>query len=159
MLKNELKTNSYLENDHDYMVKVVVVGDSGVGKTNIISRYLKNEFNENSKSTIGCEFANKTIRVANIKIKFQIWDTAGQERYRAITNSFYNYSKGVLLVFDLSEHSSFVNLEGWLSDIEKNIGKEVSILVLGNKSDKERKVDKVELDNYIKDNSKNVKSD
>ena len=156
MLKNESKSNIIIENDHDYIVKVVIVGDSGVGKTNIISRYIKNEFIENSKATIGCEFANKTLLVNGIKIKFQIWDTAGQERYRAITNSFFQYSKGVMLVCDLTERASFEHFDWWLKDIEKNIGKEVSIVIVGNKSDleSERKVKKEELETYCKELSK-----
>ncbi len=158
MNKNEIRAGSILENEHDYIVKVVIVGDSAVGKTNIISRYAKNEFTEKTKATIGCEFANKTISVVNTKIKLQIWDTAGQERFRAITNSFYLYSKGVMLVFDLNNPNTFKSLPSWLNDIEKNIGNDASILILGNKSDLaeegKRKIDKNEIEEFCKKNSK-----
>jgi Ras-related protein Rab-11A len=88
---------------YDFLFKVVMIGDSGVGKSNLLMRYTKNEFNLESKTTIGVEFATKTIRTsAGHVIKSQIWDTAGQERYRAITTAYYRGAVGALLVYDVT---------------------------------------------------------
>jgi len=91
------------EEVYDFLFKVVMIGDSGVGKSNLLMRYTKGEFNIESKTTIGVEFATKTIKTPDSKvIKAQIWDTAGQERYRAITNAYYRGAVGALLVFDVT---------------------------------------------------------
>ena len=100
--------------EYDYLFKVVLIGDSGVGKSNLLSRFTRNEFNIDSKSTIGVEFATKSIEVEGKTIKAQIWDTAGQERYRAITSAYYRGAVGALLVFSIEKHSSFENVERWL---------------------------------------------
>jgi Ras-related protein Rab-11A len=89
------------EEIHDFLFKVVMIGDSGVGKSNLLMRYTKGEFNPNSKTTIGVEFFTKTIKTQDKKvIKAQIWDTAGQERYKSITNAYYRGAVGALLVYD-----------------------------------------------------------
>ncbi len=88
--------------------------DSGVGKTNLLSRFEKNEFSLESKPTIGVEFATKTVAFDNHKIKVQIWDTAGQERFRAITHAYYKGASGALIVFDLTRRSTFENVQKWL---------------------------------------------
>ena len=85
---------------YDYLFKVVVIGDSGVGKSNLLSRFTRNEFNLESKSTIGVEFATRTVTIDGKTIKAQIWDTAGQERYRAITSAYYRGALGALLVYE-----------------------------------------------------------
>ncbi|KAI3703887.1 hypothetical protein L1987_74083 [Smallanthus sonchifolius] len=90
------------DDDYDYLFKLVLIGDSGVGKSNLLSRFAKNEFNLESKSTIGVEFATRSIRVDDKIVKAQIWDTAGQERYRAITSAYYRGAVGALLVYDTS---------------------------------------------------------
>ena len=100
--------------EYDYLFKVVLIGDSGVGKSNLLSRFTRNEFNIDSKSTIGVEFATKSIEVEGKTIKAQIWDTAGQERYRAITSAYYRGAVGALLVYSIEKHSSFENVERWL---------------------------------------------
>ena len=87
-----------------------MIGDSGVGKSNLLSRFTRNEFNLESKSTIGVEFATRSIRVDGRTIKAQIWDTAGQERYRAITSAYYRGAVGALLVYDIAKHTSFENI-------------------------------------------------
>ena len=89
------------EEDYDMIFKVVLLGDSGVGKSNILSRYLKNEFSYDTKTTVGVEFGAKSIEIEDFKIKAQIWDTAGQERYKSITNAYYKGAKGALLVYDI----------------------------------------------------------
>ncbi|KAK9025676.1 hypothetical protein V6N11_038534 [Hibiscus sabdariffa] len=92
------------DDDYDYLFKLVLIGDSGVGKSNLLSRFARNEFNLESKSTIGVEFATRSIRVDDKVVKAQIWDTAGQERYRAITSAYYRGAVGALLVYDVTRH-------------------------------------------------------
>lgn len=94
----------------DFSYKIVLLGDSGVGKSNIISRFTKNEFNLESKTTIGVEFATKTLEIKGNTIKVQIWDTAGQERYRSMASAYYRGASGALLVYDITRASSFENL-------------------------------------------------
>ena len=91
------------DDDYDYLFKVVLIGDSGVGKSNLLSRFTRNEFSLESKSTIGVEFATRSIEVDGKTIKAQIWDTAGQERYRAITSAYYRGAVGALLVYDITK--------------------------------------------------------
>jgi Ras-related protein Rab-11A len=130
-------TNDKMENfDHDHVIKVVFIGDSGVGKTNILSRYCRDEFMLNSQSTIGVEFASKTISLDNGKIiKTQIWDTAGQERYKSVTNTYYYRSQGALVVFDITKPSSFKSVDRWVSQLREFAGNDVVIVIVGNKSD------------------------
>ncbi|CAI0449046.1 unnamed protein product [Linum tenue] len=99
------------DDDYDYLFKVVLIGDSGVGKSNLLSRFTRNEFSLESKSTIGVEFATRSIHVDDKVVKAQIWDTAGQERYRAITSAYYRGAVGALLVYDVTRHVTFENVE------------------------------------------------
>ncbi|CAN1282582.1 Ras-related protein Rab11C [Linum perenne] len=92
-----------VDHDYDYLFKIVLIGDSGVGKSNILSRFTRNEFCLESKSTIGVEFATRTLQVEGKTVKAQIWDTAGQERYRAITSAYYRGAVGALLVYDITK--------------------------------------------------------
>lgn len=121
--------------DYDYLFKIVLIGDSGVGKSNLLSRFTTNEFNIDSKSTIGVEFATRTIDVDGKKIKAQIWDTAGQERYRAITSAYYRGAVGALIVYDISKSSSYENCHHWLSELRENADDNVAVGLIGNKSD------------------------
>merc|ERR1711945_46158 len=97
--------------------KVVLIGDSGVGKSNLLSRFTRNEFNLESKSTIGVEFAHRSIQVEGKKVKAQIWDTAGQERYRAITSAYYRGAVGALLVYDITKPQTYENVQRWLTEL------------------------------------------
>ncbi|KAF2318963.1 hypothetical protein GH714_012008 [Hevea brasiliensis] len=92
-----------VDHEYDYLFKIVLIGDSGVGKSNILSRFTRNEFCLESKSTIGVEFATRTLQVEGKTVKAQIWDTAGQERYRAITSAYYRGAVGALLVYDITK--------------------------------------------------------
>ncbi len=117
------------------LLKVVLVGDSGVGKTNLMSRFIKAEFLAESKTTIGVEFANREVTVRGQRVKVQVWDTAGQERYRSIVSSYYRGAEGVMLVYDISRQSSFESIERWFKEI-KNYGDEnMNAMLIGNKSD------------------------
>ena len=114
---------------------VVLIGDSGVGKSNLLSRFTRNEFNLESKSTIGVEFATRSIQVDNKTIKAQIWDTAGQERYRAITSAYYRGAVGALLVYDIAKHLTYENVERWLKELRDHADNNIVIMLVGNKSD------------------------
>eukprot|EP00002_Diphylleia_rotans_P013880 TRINITY_DN2704_c0_g1_i1.p1 TRINITY_DN2704_c0_g1~~TRINITY_DN2704_c0_g1_i1.p1 ORF type:complete len:220 (+),score=59.41 TRINITY_DN2704_c0_g1_i1:65-724(+) len=124
------------DQEHDYLFKVVVVGDSGVGKSNLLTRFVKNEFNAESKTTIGVEFATRSINTDDGKrIKAQIWDTAGQERYRAITSAYYRGAVGALLAYDITKYSSFENVSKWLKELRTHSDRAIVIMLVGNKSD------------------------
>ncbi|KAG2462611.1 RB11A protein, partial [Polypterus senegalus] len=114
---------------------VVLIGDSGVGKSNLLSRFTRNEFNLESKSTIGVEFATRSIRVEGKTVKAQIWDTAGQERYRAITSAYYRGAVGALLVYDIAKHLTYENAERWLQELRDHADSNIVIMLVGNKSD------------------------
>uniref|UniRef100_A0A673W129 Ras-related protein Rab-25 n=1 Tax=Salmo trutta TaxID=8032 RepID=A0A673W129_SALTR len=114
---------------------VVLIGDSGVGKSNLLSRFTRNEFNLESKSTIGVEFATRSIQVDGKTVKAQIWDTAGQERYRAITSAYYRGAVGALLVYDIAKHLTYENVERWLKELRDHADSNIVIMLVGNKSD------------------------
>lgn len=119
----------------DPVRSVVLIGDSGVGKSNLLSRFTRNEFNLDSKSTIGVEFATRSIQVDSKTIKAQIWDTAGQERYRAITSAYYRGAVGALLVYDISKHQTYENVTRWLKELRDHADSNIVIMLVGNKSD------------------------
>lgn len=123
------------DDEYDYLFKVVLIGDSGVGKSNLLSRFTRNEFNLESKSTIGVEFATRSIEVDGKTIKAQIWDTAGQERYRAITSAYYRGAVGALLVYDIAKHLTYENVERWLRELRDHADQNIVIMLVGNKSD------------------------
>ncbi|KAG2260974.1 hypothetical protein Bca52824_068053 [Brassica carinata] len=123
------------DDDYDYLFKLVLIGDSGVGKSNLLSRFTKNEFSTETKSTIGVEFATRSVHVDEKIIKAQLWDTAGQERYRAITSAYYRGAVGALLVYDITRHVTFENVERWLKELRDHTDASVVIMLVGNKAD------------------------
>jgi len=123
------------DDDYDYLFKVVLIGDSGVGKSNLLSRFTRNEFSLESKSTIGVEFATRSIIVDGKTIKAQIWDTAGQERYRAITSAYYRGAVGALLVYDITRHTTFESVERWLKELQDHTDNNIVVMLVGNKAD------------------------
>jgi small GTP-binding protein len=128
------------DDDYDMIFKLVLIGDSGVGKSNILTRFIDNKFNLESKATVGVEFGTKIFDVNKTKIKAQIWDTAGQERYKAITGAYYKGAKGALLVFDLSRKETFDSVDRWVPDLRASADEKVTIILIGNKCDlKERR--------------------
>ena len=120
---------------YDLLFKLILIGDSCVGKSNILLKYLKNEFDPNSRATVGVEFGTKNIVINEKKIKIQIWDTAGEERYRSITSAYYKGAKGAFIVYDITRKSTFVNIDKWISDLKLNGDQNICIIILGNKSD------------------------
>ena len=125
------------EENYEMMFKVVLVGDSFVGKTNIMSKYLKNEFHEDSKATVGVEFGSRQFNIEGHSIKAQVWDTAGQERYKAITSAYYKGAKGAFVVYDITRKGSFESVERWVNDLLSSGDKKITILLIGNKCDLE----------------------
>ena len=120
---------------YDYAFKFILVGDTGVGKTSLISRFISGQFNPDHEFTVGVEFGTKTISIAEKVVKLQIWDTAGQEEFKAVTRSYYRSSAAALVVFDTTRKETFRSVARWVEDIRNN-GKKDSILVLvGNKID------------------------
>ena len=129
----ELSPGDYEQ--EDYKIKIIVVGDSGVGKTNLINRFASDKFDTNSKATIGVEFVYKTLKINKEVIKVEVWDTAGQERYRAITSSYYKGAKGAIIVYDITNEDSFNNVESWMNEVTKKGKMDMQFLLVGNKKD------------------------
>ncbi|PVD36563.1 hypothetical protein C0Q70_03548 [Pomacea canaliculata] len=120
---------------YDYLFKLLLIGDSGVGKTCLLFRFSEDAFNSTFISTIGIDFKIRTIELDGKKIKLQIWDTAGQERFRTITTAYYRGAMGIMLVYDITNEKSFDNIRNWIRNIEEHASKDVEKMVLGNKCD------------------------
>lgn len=151
MSSEDVKIEEYsssIYGENEYKFKVVVVGDSGVGKTNLIHRFVKNNFNENTKATVGVEFLSKTFQIKGEIFKIEVWDTAGQERYKAITSSYYKGSNGALIVYDLTRESSFQNIEKWAKELKEKSNDNVCLIMVGNKSDLKSEI-KVQTDEAL----------
>ena len=131
-------------NNYELLYKIIIIGDTCVGKSNILSRYLKDEFKEDAKATVGVELGTKFLKIKNIGAKLQIWDTAGQERYRSITSSYYKGSHGCFIVYDITNETSFQSIDKWFEQAQKEASKDISIILVGNKCDleNERKISK-----------------
>ena len=123
------------DDNYDLIFKIVLIGDSGVGKTNILSRFINNEFSLTTQATVGVEFGSKIIKKGEKLIKLQIWDTAGQERYKSITSAYYKGSKGAFVVYDISHKSTFDNVDKWIDELKNHGSEDVFIMLVGNKSD------------------------
>ncbi|OWM82182.1 ras-related protein Rab11D-like [Punica granatum] len=122
----------------DYVFKVVLIGDSAVGKSQILSRFARNEFSLDSKATIGVEFQTRTLVIEHKSVKAQIWDTAGQERYRAVTSAYYRGAVGAMLVYDITRRQSFEHIPRWLEELRSHADKNIVIMLVGNKTDLEK---------------------
>ncbi|PWA87389.1 RAB GTPase [Artemisia annua] len=127
--------NASVDEDCDYLFKMVLIGDSAVGKTNLLSRFAKDEFYLDSKPTIGVEFAYRNTKVGDKTVKAQIWDTAGQERFRAITSSYYRGALGAMLVYDITRQGTFDNIKKWLHELREFGDRDMVIVLVGNKTD------------------------
>ncbi|KAG8391972.1 hypothetical protein BUALT_Bualt01G0243000 [Buddleja alternifolia] len=132
---NQEMNGSEFEEKIDYVFKVVVIGDSAVGKTQLLSRFAKNQFCLDSKSTIGVEFQTRTVNIKSKLIKAQIWDTAGQERYRAVTSAYYRGALGAMLVYDVTKRQSFDNVARWVEELRAHADNSIVIMLIGNKAD------------------------
>ena len=139
-----------------YQFKIILLGDSGVGKTSLLGRYMDEEFISNKPCTINADFKIKSIALdQNSSAQITIWDTCGQERYRAMTRQYFKDAHGIILIYDIADKRSFSNLSIWLEEIKKNNGKDdISIILVGNKIDlKFRNVNKEDAENFAKNNN------
>jgi len=123
--------------EFDYLFKVILVGSSGVGKSNLESRFTRNEFTQGSKATIGVDFAGKTVTVQGSRVRAQIWDTAGQERFKAVSTTYYRNSAAAMVVYDITNRKSFTDVSSWVRDLRELSEKDVILMMVGNKTDLE----------------------
>jgi len=121
--------------EEDYVFKIVVIGDSAVGKTQLLGRFTRDEFFLDSKSTIGIEFQTRTVDIARRRVKAQIWDTAGQERYRAVTGACYRGALGAMLVNDVTRRHTFEHAARWVDELRAHADKSIVVMLIGNKAD------------------------
>ncbi|XP_040992502.1 ras-related protein RABA5b-like [Juglans microcarpa x Juglans regia] len=121
----------------EYLFKIVLVGDSAVGKSNLLSRFARNEFDTNSKATIGVEFQTQVVEIDGKEVKAQIWDTAGQERFRAVTSAYYRGAVGALIVYDISRRTTFDSVKRWLDELSTHCDTTMGRMLVGNKCDLE----------------------
>lgn len=135
-----------LVDEFDLMFKILLLGDSAVGKSNLLLRYTKDQFMTDMRSTIGVEFATKSLKLDGFELNVQIWDTAGMERYRSITSAYYRGAKGVIICYDITRKATFDNVDKWLDDFKSKADDDAVILLIGNKNDlnEQREVDKEE---------------
>jgi len=139
---------------YDFLLKIIIIGETGTGKSCLLHHFTQNTFKEHSQHTIGVEFASRTINVGEKKIKLQLWDTAGQERFRSVTRSYYRGAAAALLVYDITNRQSFTNLAKWLVDARALGSSNLVAVLVGNKSDKEedREVDWSEASRWAAEN-------
>ena len=124
-----------MNSEYDYLFKLLLIGDSGVGKSCLLLRFADDTYTESYISTIGVDFKIRTIELDGKTIKLQIWDTAGQERFRTISSTYYRGAHGIIVVYDVTNHTSFDNVTRWLTEIDKYAREGVNKLLVGNKSD------------------------
>ncbi|CRG97917.1 ras-related protein Rab-1A, putative [Plasmodium gallinaceum] len=121
--------------DYDYLYKIILIGDSGVGKSCILLRFSDDHFTESYITTIGVDFRFRTIKVDEKIVKLQIWDTAGQERFRTITSAYYRGADGIIIIYDTTDRNSFLHIDEWMNEINKYTNEDTCKLLVGNKAD------------------------
>jgi len=132
---NAAATKARLNTTDEFDSKIVLLGDSGVGKTSIAVRYVQESFSSKLPPTIGASFLTKRIAVDNFKIKLQLWDTAGQERFRSLAPMYYRGAVAAILVFDLTNETSFNKVKDWVTELRTNVSEEIIMCIVGNKAD------------------------
>jgi Ras-related protein Rab-1A len=123
----------------DYLFKILIIGDSSVGKSACLLRFANDTFSKSYYSTIAVDFKMRSLTINNKKIKLQIWDTAGQERFKTITSTYYRGAHGIILMYDITDKNSFNNIGNWIKDVDRFTGKDVNKILVGNKCDIEEK--------------------
>lgn len=121
--------------NYDTIMKILLIGDSGVGKSCLLVRFVDDKFNPSFITTIGIDFKIKTVEINGQKIKLQLWDTAGQERFRTITTAYYRGAMGIILVYDVTDEKTFANIRTWFKTVTEHANDEAQLLLVGNKSD------------------------
>lgn len=140
---------------YDYLIKCLVIGDSGIGKSSLMLRFTNDVFSNEYISTIGVDFKIKTIALENKTIKYQIWDTAGQDRFRTITSSYYRGSNAILICYDVTEKETFQNVKKWLEEVKRYATGNPLLILCGTKSDlsNKRQISTIDGKNYATDNN------
>lgn len=146
------KVSSITSNEYDYLIKLVVVGDSGVGKSCLLLRYCDNSYTDSYISTIGVDFKIKTLTIGNKVVKLQVWDTAGQERFRTIVSSYYRGANAVMIVYDVTDEETFNSIPNWIDEIDRQSTIALIKIIVGNKTDlvAKRVVDKVRAEEFAR---------
>ena len=139
-----------MTDNFDLTLKILIVGDSSVGKTNFINRFIENKFNNNYMTTSGIDLKTANLEIKNKNIRIQIWDTAGQEKYKAITKNLFLKVMGAIIIFDITNEKSFNNLKNWVQMIKEECGPHMTIIIVGNKNDlnEQRKINEEEVIAY-----------
>ena len=144
-------------NKYEFIFKIILIGNSGVGKSSILQRYIQKVFDDNYSCTIGVDFFMKSLNIGEKSIKLQLWDTAGTEKFRSITTGYYRGANAAFVVFDLTSKKSFNALNEWIQNYYKysNPDSEKNVVLIGNKSDliEEREITEEEINNFVKDNN------
>ena len=121
--------------DYDYLFKILLIGNSGVGKSSLLLRFADEYFNDTQMPTIGVDFKIRTIEVDTKDVRLQIWDTAGQERFKTITSAYYKGSQGIIVTYDITDRTSFTQVIEWMNEVEKNADCLMAKMLIGNKKD------------------------
>jgi len=138
---------------YDFLFKFIVIGDTAVGKSCLLHRFIDNKFKKESTHTIGVEFGSKIVEVGGRNVKLQIWDTAGQERFRSVTRSYYRGAAGAILVYDITNRDTYNHVSSWLSDARSLANKDIAIILVGNKVDlQNREVTFLEASRFAQEN-------
>ena len=137
-----------MSKNYDKSLSMILIGNTSVGKTCLTKRYTENVFSENLLTTVGVELFKKIIEIDKLKYEIKIWDSCGQERLHSITFNYYKNADGILLVYDLSDHDTFSTLQRWLDSINEICDIDIPVVIVGNKMDLERKVEKSEIDAF-----------
>lgn len=142
------------ELNYDYMFKIIIIGESGTGKSCLLHYFLENKYKKNQNQTVGVEFGCKHLEINSKRIKLQIWDTAGQERFRSVTKSYYRGAAAAILVYDITNQESFQKLASWINDAKSLSRQDISMIVIGNKCDLSgaRFVDFIEASQFCQEN-------
>ena len=125
------------EKEYEFIIKILIIGDSTVGKTNFVYKFSEDKFSENYFASTGIELKTTSIQIDGKSIKIQLWDTVGQEKYRTMIKNLYLKSQGIIILFDITNETSFINLKNWMSQIKESCGEDIPILLVGNKIDLE----------------------
>ena len=148
-------SNKNKSSDYQYIFKLILIGNSGVGKSSILQRYMNKTFEESYKCTIGVDFLMKSLEVKGKTVKLQLWDTAGQEKYKSMVSSYYRGANVALVVFDITSRSSFESLPLWIENYYKNGPEQKNIILIGNKKDMadQRQVTQEEAEEFSETNN------
>ena len=140
------------DKEYELLIKILIIGDSTVGKTNFIKKYVGEKFKEGYFASTGIDLITTSIKIEGKSFKIQIWDTAGQEKYRAMTKNLFLKTQGIVILFDISNETSFINLKSWMNDIKDECSRDIPIILVGNKSDlvDKRVIDKERAMEYAK---------